>query len=428
MPVWGPFDASVFVDGGRVANRPADLNLTGLKHNYGFSMSVMRRQRIVASGLLPPGSYRGLSFRATDAFFKGAEGEYALLVPEKPQLTGLLFEVRKGKSTVIAGTLRAAEAVQDKSSFSPSFSLVHPDQPIAALTGYVVNYGANNITVFNKKSGQVTGVIATGMGPRGIALDRGRQRAYVTLAGDDAVDVIDVAVGDIVHRIPLLTGDHPQEPALTPDGRFLVTANKGSDTVSIIDSVSFIELEKITVGKGPNSVLVDPAGRKAYVFNTLSDTISIIDLAKRSVVATIATDAGPLRGQLSLNGDRLSVIHSRSSYLTLIDPRTLAILRRISVGMGASALKLDTRTDRIFLGKRTDPLVSVYEPALELPTDTVPAGGGVSCIAIDNDENNLYLVIPRKKTLMSVNIVSNQPVAELDVNEGAYWVTLMGER
>jgi hypothetical protein len=48
VPVWGPFDASVFVDAGKVAPRRADLNLSGLKHDYGFSISVMRGPNTVA--------------------------------------------------------------------------------------------------------------------------------------------------------------------------------------------------------------------------------------------------------------------------------------------------------------------------------------------------------------------------------------------
>jgi hypothetical protein len=48
VPVWGPIDASVFVDAGKVAPRPSDLNLSGLKHDYGFSISVMRGPTTVA--------------------------------------------------------------------------------------------------------------------------------------------------------------------------------------------------------------------------------------------------------------------------------------------------------------------------------------------------------------------------------------------
>lgn len=48
VPVWGPVDASVFVDAGKVAARRADLNFSGLKRDYGFSISVMRGPNTVA--------------------------------------------------------------------------------------------------------------------------------------------------------------------------------------------------------------------------------------------------------------------------------------------------------------------------------------------------------------------------------------------
>jgi hypothetical protein len=42
VPVWGPVDASVFVDAGKVASRRDDLTLSGLKRNYGFAISMMK--------------------------------------------------------------------------------------------------------------------------------------------------------------------------------------------------------------------------------------------------------------------------------------------------------------------------------------------------------------------------------------------------
>ena len=42
IPVWGPLDATVFADAGKVTPRREDLDLSALKHNVGFSLSVMR--------------------------------------------------------------------------------------------------------------------------------------------------------------------------------------------------------------------------------------------------------------------------------------------------------------------------------------------------------------------------------------------------
>lgn len=41
-PLWGPIDATVFMDAGKVTNRRSDLNLSDLKRNYGFSLNVVR--------------------------------------------------------------------------------------------------------------------------------------------------------------------------------------------------------------------------------------------------------------------------------------------------------------------------------------------------------------------------------------------------
>lgn len=41
-PLWGPIDATVFVDAGKVTSLRRDLNLTGLKRNYGFSLGAVR--------------------------------------------------------------------------------------------------------------------------------------------------------------------------------------------------------------------------------------------------------------------------------------------------------------------------------------------------------------------------------------------------
>lgn len=42
IPLWGPVDATVFADAGKVASRRGDLDLRDLEHNVGFSLSLMR--------------------------------------------------------------------------------------------------------------------------------------------------------------------------------------------------------------------------------------------------------------------------------------------------------------------------------------------------------------------------------------------------
>lgn len=42
VPVWGPIDATVFADAGKVASTRSELDLSDLRHDVGFSLSVMK--------------------------------------------------------------------------------------------------------------------------------------------------------------------------------------------------------------------------------------------------------------------------------------------------------------------------------------------------------------------------------------------------
>jgi YVTN family beta-propeller protein len=393
-----------------------------------FRPEDLKRQRLMASGRLPQGSYTGLSFVVKRALLKGEEGEGDLIVPEKSSKISFLFTVQREKAVVISMTFKYSESVRDGTSFYPSFSLVIPSRPLVTLKAFVSNRDSNTVTVFDKRTGRVASVIETGNGPGGIALDQRARRAYVALSEDDAIDVIDVDKGDTIYRMRLNTGDRPPELALTPDGSVLLSVNSGSDSVSIINPFTLIEMKRLTVGHRPTSILLDRTGRKAYVFNSFSNSISVIDVPNRAVSATFATEVGPLRGQFNRKGDRLFVFFERSPYLIVYDPFTFSVVKRVLVGSGVSALKVDTNNDLLYLGRRHDGMIEVYDPFSLMPMETFSVAGGVDYMTIDNEGNNLLAVLPGSKRLVIVSLISKKTMAEMDVGDNPYWTTVMGER
>ena len=64
IPLWGPLDATVFAEAGKVTSRREDLDLRGLKRSLGFSLSVMRGPATAAR---------------VDVGFGGGEGVQAFL-------------------------------------------------------------------------------------------------------------------------------------------------------------------------------------------------------------------------------------------------------------------------------------------------------------------------------------------------------------
>ncbi len=392
-----------------------------------FKGREMTRQRRIANGILPPGQYSGFLIKVTKATLRGEEGEADLLVPKEPVRVEAPFTIKSGKSLLLSLVFRYAESLNGV-SFSPVFSSYVPSKPLTGVIGYVSNSAANNVTVFDKTDMQAVSFIATGRGPRGMAVDTFRKRAYVALSGDDGIDVIDVISGDVINRIRLNTGDSPQELALTPDGKTLLVINAGSNTVSFVNPVGLFEQSRINVDNGPASILLDHAGRRAFVFNTISNTISVIDIPNRAVITTIATDPGPLRGQENVRGDRLYVVNELSPYMTVYDAQTFTVIKRVYVGYGMSSIKVDTNNDFIYVGMKNGPTVQVFDPFALAPIDYINTGGGVDYMTIDGEKNNLYMLSHDSSTISIFNVVSRKAVTGIDVGESPYWVTMMGER
>ena len=240
--------ASVSAVGANGVELPLEVSLKTV------SQQEAGRQRLLASGRLPPGSYSGFVFRITRAALKGERGDVALAVPDPPARLAFPFTVAGQQASLVWLALKYQESVTDGAGFSPVFSAVVPSMPIVGHAAFVTNAGSNTITVVDKHLGQAVAVIDTCAGPAGMALDRYRRRLYVACSKDDEIRAIDVATGEVIDRTRLSPGDRPREVALTPDGLTLLSVNTGSGSISFFNAPSLTRGERINVGNGPNSV------------------------------------------------------------------------------------------------------------------------------------------------------------------------------
>ena len=403
---------------------PLSLSMKEIK-----AANNLGRQRILAVGSLPPGTYTGLAITIKSAFIKGEEGENALLVPEEPLQVEHPFKVSEKEALTLFLTYHTGGYEGDTVvRFAPVFSLALPIGELITLKGYVTNTAANLVSVFNKKTVQVIGAFSTGNGPMGIAIDKIRRRAYIAVSEDDSVEVIDLIEEETIDRLKLNFGDKPVELALTPDGRTLVVANYDSGSLSVIDAASLFEIFRVKVGEGPTSVVMGPAGRKAYVINSISNTVSVVDLTQRTPTVNIALEGEPLRGTFNRNGDRLYVISRRTPNVNVIDPSRFIVTDKIFVGTGAVSIRMDPKTGLILVGKETGGEIVIIDPFALMFIDTIEIVGSVAYMAIDEETNTLFIAIPERNTIQRINLTAKKIMAELEVREGAYAVVLMGER
>ena len=72
-------------------------------------------------------------------------------------------------------------------------------------------------------------------------------------------------------------GGYPLAIAVNPDTNKIYVANAFSNTTSVIDGDTNIELAKVKVGTYPFAIAVNPNINQIYVANAGSNTVSVID-------------------------------------------------------------------------------------------------------------------------------------------------------
>jgi DNA-binding beta-propeller fold protein YncE len=261
----------------------------------------------------------------------------------------------------------------------------------------------------------------------GAVLDQRREWVYVALAGDSTIAAIKVTSGQILRRARLKFGDEPVEIGLSSDGRILVSANRGSNTASIIDADSMLEIERVRLPSEPTSVAMSTVEPRAFLIQPLSNEISVIDLYRRGIAATRILDETPLRAAVSEDGASLYVITKNSPNLLVLNPRNLSVIERIFVGTGANSIKVDPKTGLVYIGMRVGG-VAVVDPSLLMPIDTFRVAGNAVSLDIDGDENSLFVVSSDRKTIRKMGLISQKISGLIEVEEGCYAVVLMGGR
>jgi len=108
------------------------------------------------------------------------------------------------------------------------------------------------------------------------------------IANEGSVSVIDLVAtttGGENPKSEILTGLHSCAMALSPNRRWLVVANAGSDTLSVIDSRTDQIVETIWArqspadlfGAQPNALAFDHSGNRLFVCNGTQNAVAIID-------------------------------------------------------------------------------------------------------------------------------------------------------
>ena len=195
-------------------------------------------------------------------------------------------------------------------------------------TIYVTNMGSNTVSVINGTSNavvaNVTSATREGEGsgffsPAGIAYDSDNGNVYVANRGSDTISVINGSTNLLIDEISMDTVA-PSGIVYNAANNFIYATSEGSNRVSMINGTTNTVVATIPVGLGPTGIAYDQSDGNVFVSNSANGTISIIDGLKNNVTGTISlgTNSTPNGVLYNPDTDSLFVADTNSSTVHVI--------------------------------------------------------------------------------------------------------------
>lgn len=173
---------------------------------------------------------------------------------------------------------------------------------------FVSSMGGNEVNLIDLQKMQYAAHIPVGGVPRPYVVSRDGQTMYVALSYLHGFAIVSVPERKVIRKVQMpaeheYPKERPYEPsntlthglALSPDEYELWVTSLLDNCLYIYDVKSEKIVGSVPVGEGPNWVAFSPDGKYVVVSNAGSDDVSIIDAPARREVARVKTGKIPKR-------------------------------------------------------------------------------------------------------------------------------------
>lgn len=250
-----------------------------------------------------------------------------------------------------------------------------------AITG---EYGAGNnpgrhLVVIDIAAAAIVSRIDLGPDsrPHSIQFLSDNRRVVATMEGSDSLALVDIIDREVLRTWPTGGLDSHMVRLSPDDSRAYVASRGGEGTLSVIWLNEDRPPEVIHTGEGAEGIAVSPDGAQIWIANRGDQTISIVDADTLEVSGTIE---GPATNRIEFLPNGQAVIPGGSSadgsvrYVTFYDGVSREVVRsselRGSSATGTS-VRLLAADDVLFLADSALDEISVLDPASGTPPERI---------------------------------------------------------
>ncbi|HUL34869.1 MAG TPA: cytochrome D1 domain-containing protein [Candidatus Eisenbacteria bacterium] len=219
----------------------------------------------------------------------------------------------------------------------------------------VINQGDASVSVVDpveKKEVRTIAEEVSGVHGHEVEASPDGKTAYVPIYGSSGVGkpgidgremlVIDIASGQITHRVEFGEGVRPHCVVYDPVSKMLYVTTELKDSVTIVDPKTLKIVGAIPTGQAESHMLaISPDGTRGYTANVGPGTVSVLDMQSRKTIAVIPISKVTQRIAVSRDGKMVFSADQTKPQLAVIDTttnkmKTWVELPAVAYGTGAT--------------------------------------------------------------------------------------------
>lgn len=277
----------------------------------------------------------------------------------------------------------------------------------------------------------VSSTIYVGSSPEGVAFSPDGRKAYVANRGSGSISMINTATNYVITTTILDPSVPVQGVVASPDGKRVYVAN-GSNGIKVLDAAKLTVVDTIPVNAGggtqvnPQGLAISPDGRLLYVSdNHDGGAATVLEIATKSVIASLSLGTGnmPMGIAPSPDGTHAYIAFSGLNEVEVFDPFSNNVTDVISVGSRPVGIAVTPNGQKIYVSNELGDTISVYDTITSQIT-TKPVGVAPEGIAISPDGTRVYVADSGSNMVSVMSTASDQVVGTITVGSGPIGIAM----